>query len=123
VIERPVLGSFTDGFLVLPVPPSVNRAKGKARHWFRSQATQRFMAEVAAICQARRIRPIDGPVWVHWCWYRARLAGDLSNREKVLMDALNGFAWHDDEQIEEQHQFRAYDPQAPRIEICWGRAA
>jgi Holliday junction resolvase RusA-like endonuclease len=49
--------------------------------------------------------------------YRPRKAGDLSNRIKVLEDALNGIAWIDDKQIVEIHARREDDASNPRVEV------
>lgn len=110
--------------LTLPVPPSGNRAArhGRGGH-FLPREVRLYRDQVRAIARAAGITPLEGPLWVHWIWYRARRQGDLDNRSKQLLDALNAVAWYDDEQVVEIHAFRADDPQRPRVEVLIGRAA
>lgn len=49
--------------------------------------------------------------------YRPRRVGDLMNREKVLSDALQGIAFHDDKQIVEAHFYQHDDKDNPRVEV------
>jgi crossover junction endodeoxyribonuclease RusA len=110
--------------LTLPVPPSVNKTwRAGRRGMYLSAETKRFRQEVELTCKALGVRPLDGPVWVIWTWYRGMRSGDLSNRTKALYDSLNGLAWHDDAQIVEEHAFMAEDKQRPRVELVIGRAA
>ena len=41
---------------------------------------------------------------------------DLDNVIKIVLDALNGHAWHDDGQVIEIHACKKYD-EIPRLEI------
>lgn len=44
-------------------------------------------------------------------YYRAnRRRKDLDNMEKLVLDALNGIAWVDDDQVTEVHHRKALDP-------------
>jgi Holliday junction resolvase RusA-like endonuclease len=43
--------------------------------------------------------------------------GDLDNRLKILLDALNGLAWLDDAQIVELYARRELDRRNPRVEL------
>lgn len=61
--------------------------------------------------------PMSGPLTVTLQVYRPRKSGDLDNTFKVLLDALNGFAWTDDSQIVELHGFRYDDKDAPRVVV------
>jgi len=45
------------------------------------------------------IPPFTGPVRLSIVWRRERRAGDLSNRIKVVEDALRGLAYVDDSQV------------------------
>jgi Holliday junction resolvase RusA-like endonuclease len=49
--------------------------------------------------------------------YRARKSGDLDNRIKPLLDALQGVAFYDDKQVIEIHAFRFDDKHNPRVEV------
>lgn len=101
--------------LTLPEPPSANRIwrTGRGRT-YTSQAAKDFKAAVYAEALRQRItKPVfAGPVKLTMTWYRQRKAGDLSNRIKVVEDALNGVVWVDDKQVSELHLFRV-DGQRP----------
>lgn len=49
--------------------------------------------------------------------YRPLAAGDLDNRIKCVLDALNGTAYQDDRQVAEIHAYRFDDKERPRVEI------
>lgn len=101
--------------LTLPYPPSGNR------YWRHAKGRTYLSAEArayrAAVARVAPTLPLDGPVSVTLTVYRPRKAGDLDNTFKVLLDALNGLAWHDDSQIEELHGYRHDDKDAPRVEV------
>ena len=61
--------------------------------------------------------PILGPCAVTIHWYRSRKSGDLDNRLKILLDALQGIAYQSDAQITELHAYRADAKANPRCEI------
>ena len=103
--------------LDLPQPPSVNYAKvsarganGRSRMILSRQARDYLQsARQRALIQMRQqgyriIR--DGDVEMHVYWLRATKRGDLTNRIKLLEDALNGVAYTDDRQIAASHQYR-----------------
>jgi crossover junction endodeoxyribonuclease RusA len=99
--------------LTLPEPPSSNRywrvARGRP---YLSADAKAYKLEVRAIAIRAGIRglpfPQGQPVRVTLRWYRSRRAGDLDNRAKVALDALNGVLWLDDKQVIELHLYR-YD--------------
>lgn len=105
--------------LTLPYPPSANR------YWrsFRgrtvvSAEARNYKREVAKACKAAGlVEPLSGEVALSVTVYRPILRGDLGNRLKVLEDALNGFAWHDDEQVARIHMERHLDRAEPRVEV------
>jgi crossover junction endodeoxyribonuclease RusA len=101
--------------LTLPEPPSANR------YWRLARGRAYLSAEAKAYKQEVLIRAIAAgvpygrvpfeagtPVRVTLRWYRSRRAGDLDNRAKVALDALNNVLWLDDKQVVELHLYR-YD--------------
>ena len=109
--------------LILPYPPSANRywrhvtMRGRAVTLV-SREAKAYREEVMHRAMLAKIMPIDGRVALHIDLYPARPKDwakrsqarpddwddtvqcmDLGNCEKVLSDALNGIAWHDDKQI------------------------
>jgi len=42
---------------------------------------------------------------------------DIDNVCKVVLDALNGIVWVDDNLVDELHVFRKFDKENPRVEI------
>jgi crossover junction endodeoxyribonuclease RusA len=104
----------------LPEPPSANRIwrNGRGRTYL-SQAAKDFKAAVLAAALMQRIdRPIfHGPVKLTMTWFRKRKAGDLSNRIKVVEDALNGVVWDDDKQVTEIHVYRVDAVQVGRLDV------
>lgn len=76
-----------------------------------------YKAAVGWQCQAAGVAPYTGPVRVTLTFYRPAKRGDLSNRIKILEDALNGHAYNDDAQIVELHAFRREDKRNPRVEV------
>lgn len=80
-----------------------------------SREARAYKKEVAELCQA--CEPLAGSLKFTATVYRPRRAGDLMNREKVLSDALEGFAFHDDKQIVESHWYLRDDKDNPRVEV------
>ena len=103
--------------LTLPEPPSSNRLwrNGRGRV-YTDTAAKDFKLAVRAVCYNTGVRqvafPEGVPVKLTLTWYRQRKAGDLSNRIKIVEDALNGLLWADDKQITELHVTRV-DGQRP----------
>ena len=106
--------------LVLPTPPSANVYYRKFRNrMVLSEAGKAYKQAVLAIAirQDKRLPLISGDVAVTWTWYRARKSGDLDNRGKPIKDALQGVAYHDDNQVVEEHCYRRDDKANPRVEV------
>lgn len=107
--------------LILPVPPSWNRAyrQGQGRI-YTPQTILDFRTSVWARAKAARIRPFPRAtkVAVSFWWYRGRQAGDLDKRVSVVLDALQAGVWYEnDAQVSELHCYRLEDPTNPRLEV------
>lgn len=108
--------------VVLPYPPSANRywrsyvVNGSVRVVVSKEGKdyKRAAYRLAALSIKN---PLDGPLFADYKVYRPRKAGDLSNRIKVVEDALEGVAYDNDNQIVEMHAKRFDDKENPRIEI------
>lgn len=104
--------------ITLPEPPSANRYWRKWRNRIvRTRAAEAYRDEVATRITISRFLRISGPVALEVRWFRSRKSGDLDNRLKVLLDALNGVAYEDDSQVVELHAYRSDDKNNPRVEI------
>lgn len=103
----------------LPFPPSANRYWRKTRRggiYVSDEAkTYRYNAATAAL--AAGVRPLAGDLALTVDFYRPRKSGDLSNRIKILEDALNGVAWKDDSQVAVIYARRFDDKDNPRVEV------
>lgn len=102
--------------ITLPFPPSANR------YWriFRGRAVKgkdamEYKAAVNNLCAD--FRACIGDVIVRLDFYRPRKSGDLDNRIKILLDALQGSVYVDDKQIVEIHARRFDDKKNPRVEV------
>lgn len=104
--------------LTLPYPPTVNHMYRRARgHLALTPEALAFRHAVRMIAMMQDVRPITGPVAVFIDVYRPRRRGDLDNVLKAVLDALNGIAYRDDEQVEQINANRYEDKRAPRIEV------
>ena len=105
--------------LTLPYPPSTNRywRTTKRGTTYVSPEAKAYKAEVGWLAKAAGVEPLTGDLFVTAQVYRPRKAGDLSNRQKVLEDALQGFAYLDDNQIAGYYFTRHDDKDNPRVEI------
>jgi len=65
-----------------------------------------------------KAKPLEGDieVWVTF-FFGDKRRRDVSNHEKIALDALSGIVYIDDSQIAYLHLERQYDPKRPRIEI------
>lgn len=105
--------------LTLSYPPSANDYWRSVRGRVlvsREARAYRERARLEALSQ-RIGRPLEGPVFVSVAVYRPRRIGDLDNRLKVMLDALRGVAYEDDDQVVEIHAMRFEDKANPRVEV------
>jgi len=102
-----------------PVPPSANRYW---RHYrgrvVTSDEATAYKKTVAMLARCDGVRPLSGPVAVEVAVYRARRAGDLDNRLKCLLDAMQGVFYENDSQIVEIHATLHDDRHDPRVEVA-----
>lgn len=108
--------------LTLPYPPSANRywrsivIGGSVRVLVSSEAREykRRCAAIAAVaCQS----PLEGPLGMSLAVFRPMRRGDLSNRIKVIEDAMQGVVFHDDNQVVLIDAQRHDDKTNPRVEV------
>lgn len=100
----------------LPLPPSANVywRHTKQGGTYVSAAAKAYKAEAGWIARAEGLEPIEGGVVLTLDVYMVNKRADLSNRIKVLEDALNSYAYHDDQQVVEIHARRFEVPKAKR---------
>ncbi|QRK08087.1 RusA family crossover junction endodeoxyribonuclease [Archangium violaceum] len=105
--------------LTLPYPPSANTywKPARGRGLVPSDEARRYKAAVAQLAKANGVQPLKGPVRLTLRAYRPRRVGDLDNLRKVLLDALQGWAFLDDDQVSEDHGYRLDDAKNPRVEV------
>jgi len=101
----------------LPEPPSSNR------YWrvfkgipVMSSEARAYKKKVAVLLHGK-CKPAKGEVSLTLAWYRSRKSGDLDNRAKVALDALQGSLYLNDSQIVALHLYRYDDKANPRIEV------
>ena len=100
----------------LPFPPSSNR------YWRNFRGRMVKSAEARAYHQQislllRNITQFTGEVVIALDFYRPKKQGDLDNRIKICLDALNGIAFEDDKQVAEIYARRFEDKLNPRVEV------
>lgn len=106
--------------LTLPYPPSANTywKPAPGRGLVPSDEARRYKALVEQIARAKGVLPLLGPVRLTLYVHRPRRVGDLDNVRKVLLDALQGWAYLDDGQVDEDHGYRLDDdPKHARVEV------
>lgn len=107
----------------LPYPISANRYW---RNWqgrmVKSDEARKYQTGAGWCAKAAGAELIDGDVGIELRLFRPQRRGDLDNRIKVLLDALQGIAYDDDGQIVELHAFLDDDKHNPRVEVTiWER--
>ena len=114
--------------LDVPEPPSVNHYYAVVRGRKILSAAGRAYKKAVQTIYFKEFRTVkvaipDGPVAVQYVWTRGRKSGDLLNREKALMDALNGLAFTDDSQIIECHAYRRDEKGVPGVVVVVSRVS
>lgn len=88
--------------LTLPIPPTVNHYwRMVGRRIILSKAGRLYKERTHYLALAQGARPIHAPqeVQITIVWYRESKRGDLDNRLKPLLDALQGAAYQNDSQV------------------------
>ena len=101
----------------LPWPPSVNRIWRRGRNGvtYLSAEGKKFKHDAGIAMHGAK--PTDRPVAATLRIYFPQKAGDLDNRCKLVMDSMEGFAFLNDKQVCEKHEYRYLDRKNPRIEV------
>lgn len=101
-----------------PLPPSANRYWRYYRgRMVVSDEAAAYKRTVAMLARCDGVTKLTGPVCVTVAVYRARKSGDLDNRLKVLLDALQGVFYGNDSQVRELHASLHDDRHDPRVEV------
>lgn len=106
--------------ITLPYPPSANRywRMWQGRMVVSTEARNyKEQAGWIAKSQAPELVEGDGDVSLTIRVFRPQKRGDLDNTLKVLIDALKGVAFEDDDQVREIHAYLADDKNNPRVEV------
>ncbi len=104
--------------ITLDYPPSANVYWRMANNrLYLSEAANDFKAMTMYLCASAGFEPLEGDVSVRLKFFRPRKSGDLDNRIKVCLDALQGYAYVDDSQVVEIHATRHDDKDCPRVEV------
>jgi crossover junction endodeoxyribonuclease RusA len=102
----------------LPYPPTANKywrnVKGKM---VVSASARAYKEEVGWLLKLKIKEPLSGAVYVKVRIFRPRKIGDLDNTLKVLLDALKGIVFLDDDQVVEIRANRFEDKTNPRAEV------
>ena len=102
--------------LTLPVPPSANKYWRVYKNRIVTTDEARvYKQEIQLLF--RELLPIAGNVAVNFTVYRPAKRGDLDNYNKIMLDALQGLVYSNDNQITEIHSFRRDDHNNPRVEL------
>ena len=103
----------------LPLPPSANRYWRNFRgRMVVSSEAKAYKLTVAALMHEHNVEALAGPVTVEITVYRERKAGDLDNRIKIVLDAMQGIFYTDDKQITEIHAYLGDDKHDPRCIVA-----
>lgn len=130
LVERDVAEENGAVSLTLPLPPSVNRyfksraMKGPNGKWiaqvYKSSEAKLYAKQVEALCSHLTPWPRAQMLRFTGLVVMERAGCDLDDRLKVLLDALQGFVYENDEQVAEFGNVRRIvDSKAPRVEISF----
>ena len=102
----------------LPYPPSTNRYWRNYRgRMVKSDEARQYQQLAWLLAKQAVPEPLGGPVALSLRFYRPQRRGDLDNRIKIVLDALQGALFANDSQVTEIHAYQDDDKQRPRVEI------
>lgn len=103
---------------VLPYPPSANRYWRKWRNrMVKSNEARGYQEYAGWTAKAAGAHLHAGAVGLSLRIYRPQRRRDLDNCIKVLVDALQGVSYNNDNQVREIHAYLEDDKAAPRVEV------
>lgn len=103
-----------------PLAPSANkywRMAGGRVVVSSEAANYKITFKMLARCSTPRPVVLTGPVAVTIDVYRERKSGDLDNRIKICLDAMEGVFFENDSQVRELHAYLHEDRHDPRVEV------
>jgi Holliday junction resolvase RusA-like endonuclease len=115
--------------LILPFPPSNNHYLGERvvvprnpklkpfTHRYLTTEAKEFKERAVAIGRASGMPVLKGKILIVLDFYFPTKAGDLQNRDKVMLDVLQGVAYVNDKQVTRKEEERFDDPDNPRVEV------
>jgi crossover junction endodeoxyribonuclease RusA len=111
----------------LPFPPSSNRYWRNVNGRMVKSAVARAYQDDAGFAYLTQSKTrghlLKGEIKVVLDFYRPARRGDLDNRIKICLDALQGIAFENDSQIVEIHARRFEDKKRPRVKVCISEVA
>lgn len=106
--------------LTLPLPPTMNkywRAVGRGKVLVSAEG-RAYQNRCQLVALAHRVTSIkSGPVFVGMRVYFPTEAGDLDNRIKPALDAMQGVCYANDRQVTKLCAERFTDRLSPRMEV------
>ena len=104
--------------ITLPLPPSINASYrvGNGRFYQSEEAKQWLADAYILLRQQWKEPPTKARIGLVIRWYFKREA-DISNRLKIVEDAMQRVIYENDKQIYQEVQFKFYDKVNPRVEI------
>lgn len=113
--------------LTLPYPPPTNHLYASIVTGYKNgkpiikrvptTRNKKYKQAVVDLADSEGVEMMEGPLTVTFMVYRPRRVGDLDGVFKVILDALSGTAYIDDEQIDMIVAVRLEDKYDPRVEL------
>lgn len=104
--------------LIIPYPPSTNRLYRNMKGvMVKTDEARNYAFAVALLARTKKLKPFECEVSITLDFYRPRKAGDLDNRLKAVLDALQGTAFVNDSQVVKIIARRFDDASYPRVEV------
>lgn len=102
----------------IPVPPSANDYWRVANNRIiTTQEARDYKQEISLTLGNKIERVFQGEVGLDFTIFRPAKRGDLDNYFKIMLDALQGICYKNDNQIVEIQAYRDDDKDNPRVEF------